>query len=133
VALDERVEVKTHRLVVEYNIWRPVEREWEGFGADPALTIIRAAAAKRACILVAPREVVIERLRARQPGASFPGGKVEWLTREYSRPGRYRSRYERWISYCKANGFDVAYLDVGSRQIKSVSEDEALHVIGDDS
>jgi SAM-dependent methyltransferase len=130
VALDEGKEVKTSRLVVEYNIWRPVEREWDGYGADPALTIMRAAETKKACILVAPKEVVIERLRTRGRGASLPGGKVEWLTREYSLPGRYRSRYERWISYCKANGFDVAYLDVGSRQTKAVSEDEALKVIG---
>jgi len=133
VALDERVAVKANRLVVEYNIWRPVEREWDGYGADPALTIMRAAETKKACILVAPKEVAIEQLRTRGRAASFPGGKVEWLAREYSLPGRYRSRYERWISYCKANGFEVAYLDVGSRQIKALSEEEALKVIGGDS
>jgi len=133
VALDERVEVKANRLVVEYNIWRPVEREWESFGADPALTIMRVAEAKRACILAAPKEVAIERLRTRQGPASTPDAKVEWLTREYSQPGRYRSRYERWISYCKANGFDITYLDVGSRQIKAISEDEAVKLISGDS
>jgi len=133
VALDEGVEVKSDRLVVEYNIWRPVEREWDGFGTDPALSIIRVAETKKACILVTSKEVVIERLRTRGRSASFPGSKVEWLAREYSQPGRYRSRYERWISYCKANGFDITYLDVGSRQIKAVSEDAALKLIGGDS
>lgn len=128
-ALDEGVEVKANKLVLEYNIWRPVERDWRGYEADPALTIMRAADGKRVCLLVCPREVAIERLQARRDATSQPGVKVEWLAEEYSRPGRYRKMYERWISYCKAKGCDVTYIDIGSRDIKVISEEEALNAI----
>jgi hypothetical protein len=133
VALDEGVEVKANKLVLEYNIWRPVERDWDDYKADPALTIMRVADARRVCLLACPREVAVERLRARRETTAQAGVKVEWLAEEYSRPGRYRKMYERWISYCKANGCDIAYVDIGSREIKAVSEEEALKVIGRNS
>jgi SAM-dependent methyltransferase len=133
VALDEGVEVKASRLVLEYNIWRPVERYWGDYGADPVLTIIRAAEARRVCLLVAPKEVVMERVRGRDRARSSPSAKVEWLEREYSLPGRYRKIYERWIAYCKANGCDITYLNVSSPRIEVVSEDAALKLIGGDS
>jgi len=129
VALDEGVKVKASRLVLEYNIWRPVERNWDGYGADPVLTIMRVAEAKKVCLLAAPKEVVIERMHARDRSPSSPSAKVEWLAREYSLPGRYRKLYERWIYYCKANGCDITYLDVASRRIKVISEDAALKLI----
>jgi hypothetical protein len=129
VALDEGVQVKANRLVLEYNIWRPVERNWGDYGADPALTIMRVAETKKVFLLVAPKEVVIERMHARERSPSSPGAKVEWLTHEYSLPGRYRKLYERWISYCKAKECDITYLDVTSRQIKAISEDAALKLI----
>ncbi len=131
MALDEGVEVKNRRLVLEYNIWRPIERYWGDYAADPVLSILRAAEAKRVCLLVAPKDVVIERTRARDRSPSSPSAKVAWLAREYAVPGRYRKLYERWISYCKASGCAITYLDVASERIKAVSEAAALQVIGD--
>ena len=48
---------------------------------------------------------------------------------EYSQPGRLRNLYEGWISYCKENGFELRYIDVSSRNVKSVTEKEALLLV----
>jgi SAM-dependent methyltransferase len=133
MALDEGAKVEAKNLLLEYNICRPVERDWGNYEDDPALTIARIADAKRVYVLVCPKEAVIRRLHTRGCPKSLPGAKIEWLAREYSRPGGYQRLYDRWISYCEAKGYKITYLDVSSRQIKAIQKREAMKLISPNS
>lgn len=83
---------------------------------------------------VDPRDLLTSRLRevlnCQQPPKRKLIKKTERLISEYSQPGRMRELYENWISFCKAHGFLVKYIDVSSRQAKAVSEGEALNLVG---
>ena len=127
--LDEGAEVVTDRLLLEYSIGKPVVRALN-YEDHPALTIMRVAETKRVYVLVCPPDIVIARLLGMHGGTRpRPGGKAERLIHEYSRPGGFQKLYEKWISYCKANRWEITYVDVSSRQVKPVPEGEALQLI----
>jgi hypothetical protein len=55
------------------------------------------------------------------------------LSAEYLCPGLPEKLYQRWISYCRRNGWEITYLDVTSREIKVIRENEAIKLIGADA
>ena len=130
--LDQGAEVATNKLILEYSMGRPLVRSLANYEDDPALTIMRVAQAKRVYILVCPRDLLITRLQARGRPKSRPRAKAERLIHEYSRPGGFQKLYEKWISHCKANRWEITYVDVSSRQVKPVPEGEALQLISHD-
>ena len=122
-----------NRLVMEYDICRTILRRYGDYQYDPALAIKRVADKKTVYVLVCPVDSLVGRVRAALNSNQNPERKhyrkAERMIFEYSQPGRLRNLYEGWISYCKENGFELRYIDVSSRNVKSVTEKEALLLV----
>jgi hypothetical protein len=119
---------------LHYDICRPISLRYRDYEYDPALTILRASEDKTAYVLVCPPDLLITRLKEvlgsyRRPEAKQVK-KTERLIFEYSQPDRFRKLYQDWISYCKAHGCEVRYIDVSSRKVKAITEEEAIKLIG---
>ena len=121
---------RTDKLLLHYNITKPVKKSFVYYEDDPAL-IIKRAASKMVYVLVCQPDILIERIRKRGSDrrSSKQIKRAKWLLEEYSRPGRLRSLYEDWISFCKENGCDIKYIDVGSDRIRVITEEEALRFV----
>ncbi|MBI2485369.1 MAG: methyltransferase domain-containing protein [Deltaproteobacteria bacterium] len=131
--LQSRPDGEVKKLVLEYDICRTILRRYGYYQYDPALTIKRVADEKTVYVLVCPVDSLVVRVREVLNSYQNPKGKhvrkAERMIFEYSQPGRLRKLYESWISYCKANGFELRYIDVSSRNVKSVTEKEALMLV----
>jgi SAM-dependent methyltransferase len=125
--------VEVNKLALEYNICRPILRRYRDYEFDPALTIERVADKKTAYILVCPSEYLVSRVKEVLNSYWLPmrrhKRRAERLIFEYSQPGRLRKLYDSWISYCKAHGFEVRYIDVSSRKAKAITEELALKLV----
>jgi hypothetical protein len=119
------------KLLLHYDIAKPVERSSRIHDDDPALIITRAVS-KVVYVLVCPPEVLIERVQMRVKNShnSKNVQRAKLLVSEYSQPVRLRRFYEDWISYCQVQGCEIKYLDVTSDKVKAITKDEAFELIG---
>lgn len=132
--LQANAEGKMNKLLLHYDICRPISLRYGNYEYDPVLTIMRVAAEKTAYVLVCPSDLLIARLKEVLDSYGRPElrqiKKTERLIFEYCQPDRFRKLYEDWISYCKAHYCKVKYIDVSSRKVKAITEEEALKMIG---
>ncbi|HEX3036801.1 MAG TPA: methyltransferase domain-containing protein [Thermodesulfobacteriota bacterium] len=119
------------KLLLHYNITKPIERIYKIHNDDPALIITRATD-KVVYVLVSPPDVLIERVRKRVLGSRNLTHlkRAKWLISQYLQPGRLRDLYENWILFCKANVCELKYIDVSSEKVKTLTEEEALRLVG---
>jgi SAM-dependent methyltransferase len=119
-----------NKLLLHYDIAKPIERSYRIHDDDPALIITRAAA-KMVYVLVCPPDVLIERVQRRVQNSRNQNHlkRKEWLISEYSQPGRLHELYANWISYCKANLCEIKYIDVSSTKVRTVIEEDALKLV----
>jgi hypothetical protein len=109
-------------------------RRYGEYEYDPVLTIKRVADEKKAYVLVCSADSLIARVREVLDSHKNPARKhvrkAERMIFEYSQPGRLRKLYESWISYCKRNDFELIYIDATSRNFKTITEEQALSLVG---
>jgi ubiquinone/menaquinone biosynthesis C-methylase UbiE len=119
------------RLLLHYDIAKPIERSSRIHDDDPALIITRAVS-KVVYVLVCPPEVLIERVQMRMKNSHNSNNvqRAKVLVSEYSQPVRLRRFYEDWISYCQMQRCEIKYLDVTTDRVKAVTKDEAFELIG---
>jgi hypothetical protein len=55
------------RLLLQYNIYRPMKRGLQGYDADPMMALTQLADRKRVYVLVCPRDVLAGRLLHKRP------------------------------------------------------------------
>lgn len=123
--------IEIDKVLLHYDIAKPVERSSRIHDDDPALIITRAVS-KVVYVLVCPPEVLIERVQMRVKNShnSQNVQRAKLLVSEYSQPVRLRRFYEDWISYCQVQGCEIKYLDVTSDKVKAIAKNEAFELTG---
>ena len=129
-SLENKAKLNKSKLLLEYSIYRPANRALMGYENDPLLTVTRSADLKIVYILICRKKVLVERLldrgRRQRPGHRQ---KVDSLIRHLALSGWHQKLYECWIAFCKANRWDIYYVDITSWKVKLISEDDALKII----
>lgn len=100
-------------LIFHYDFVRPVFRSTKTHDRDETLEILETAEQLTFATLIAPPEVLRERLLKSEIQPMTRGGRYRGsarflkILRTYEDPARLRRMYDRWLAYCAGRGRQV--------------------------